>query len=91
MKLAVPAVERAWADTTAQPVASPAPCYEALLPTYSLKRQNPRYGFSELHLPLSSRASMQERWTKWTFVSQPRATLLGVSVRFPVAFCHTGW
>jgi hypothetical protein len=46
MKLAVPAVEQAWAHITAAPAASLAPCYEARLLGDLFDNQKPRYGFA---------------------------------------------
>lgn len=64
MKLAVPAAERAWACTTAQPAVSPAPYYEAPLLIDLFNEPNPRYGFAGLYLPSSSSAGMEEHCIK---------------------------
>ena len=45
VRLAVPAVEQAWADITAAPAASPTPCYEAHVLGDLFDNQKPRYGF----------------------------------------------
>jgi hypothetical protein len=66
MKLAVLAVEQAWASTTASPAASPAPCYKARLLTGLFDRQNFRHGFARLYLPLSGSAGVKQHRTKWT-------------------------
>jgi len=52
MELAVPAAERQWVYTTAQPAASPDPCYEACLFAVLPNEQNSGNSFAALYLLL---------------------------------------
>ncbi|HUW45893.1 MAG TPA: hypothetical protein VMW50_08890 [Dehalococcoidia bacterium] len=64
MKLAVPAVEQAWASTIAAPAASPGAYYEGRLPTDSLKGQNPRFGLAWQYSSLSGSVGIKQHCTK---------------------------